>query len=75
MHGCARVLIAFALAIVGTIAGSLGVCTYAEHKAAWPHWADFVCGHNAVYPWLLSVPVLFTLCFVLAGRSATPRAR
>ena len=73
MPGCARAALAFALALLGSFGGSLSLCTYAEHKAPWPHWADFICGHNAPLLWIVSVPVLFGLCFCLIDVAA-PRS-
>jgi hypothetical protein len=43
------------LASIGT---SSGLCGWAARLSSWPRWADFICGHNAPLPWLVSVPVL-----------------
>ncbi len=40
-------------------------CAYAAQQIDWPHWADFLCGHNVGYLWIVSVPLLFVLIIAL----------
>lgn len=69
MSGTAKTLIRVAVAIFGALFGSLAasvqICTSALHRAVWPHWADFVCGHNVGFFWLFSAPILFVLVSLL----------
>jgi hypothetical protein len=61
--------ISFLGACLASVGASAGLCGWAGHQSAWPRYADFVCGHNAPLPWLVSVPVLtFALNLLLLGR-------
>ena len=55
-------LLGACLASIGTSAGLCGLATHLPH---WPRWADFICGHNAPLPWLVSVPVLTAVFHLL----------
>jgi hypothetical protein len=52
-------------AIFGSLLLSVQACAYAAQQADWPRWADFICGHNVGYLWIVSVPVLFVLFIAL----------
>ena len=67
--------IALCGACLASVGASSGLCGWAEHQVAWPRWADFVCGHNAPLPWLVSVPVLavlFNRLLFVGTRRAAP---
>lgn len=63
-----RVFVALFVAIFLSLSGSAQVCSIAARGPVWPHWADFVCGHNVGVFWLLSAPPLFIFILYLAGR-------
>lgn len=65
--------LAFLGACFVSYCGSAGLCSWAYTQKTWPHWADFSCGHNAPYPWLLSVPVLTFVIYILLRTYRCPR--
>jgi hypothetical protein len=62
-----RVGVALFGALFGSLAASVSTCTFAATRSSWPHWADYVCGHNVWAFWLLTAPPLFALFAVLLG--------
>jgi hypothetical protein len=73
MRSLYRWVLAFLGACLASYGGSAGLCSWAEDQATWPHWADFSCGHNSFYPWLVSVPVLTLLISIILGMYRRPR--
>jgi hypothetical protein len=67
MKALIRMGVALFGALFGSLAVSVSTCTFAASRSPWPHWADFVCGHNVWALWLLSAPTLFALLAVLLG--------
>jgi hypothetical protein len=60
-----RALFRFILAIVLAVGLSAALCSYAESRVVWPHWADFCCGHNTPLLWVLTIPLFFILLWTV----------
>jgi len=72
MKGIARCVIALFGAFFGSLLVSVQICSYAARQTQWPRWADFMCGHNVGYQWIISGPILFA---VLVAILSTPFSR
>ena len=60
-----RLIVSLFGAVFGSLLFSVQVCSYAASQTEWPRWADFICGHNVGYLWIVSVPCLFVLFLAL----------
>ncbi len=63
-----RACIALFGAVFGSLVASVSTCSYAASRSPWPHWADFVCGHNVWALWLVTAPLFFAVTALLLGR-------
>ena len=67
-----RLVVALFGAVFGALLLSVQACSYAARQADRPRWADFICGHNVGYQWIVSLPLLFVLLLTLLS---TPLSR
>jgi hypothetical protein len=52
-------ILRIAIACIIAIAVSVLLCGYAETHTPWPHWADFCCGHNVPFQWVVTAPLVY----------------
>jgi hypothetical protein len=63
-----RLFVALFGAVFGSLVISVQSCTYAAGQPNWPRWADFMCGHNVAFSWILTAPILFILTTLLLSQ-------
>lgn len=69
-----RAATALFAALFGSLFVSVQTCSYAAQQAGSHPWADYFCGHNVLFFWLCTAPVLLVLSGIaLAKRFARLR--